>query len=97
MIGLKYCRYSSSIPALKVNGFVRPSVVYFFGEAISWCQLNISSSVTKLNLVPGHNKERSNMAYVDGHVASHTDSEFLKNMNGDYKYIPWSDKPAPAN
>jgi prepilin-type N-terminal cleavage/methylation domain-containing protein/prepilin-type processing-associated H-X9-DG protein len=97
VIGQKYCRYSSAIPALKVNGFVRPSVVYFFGEAVSWCQLSISSSITKLNLVPGHNKERSNMAYVDGHVASISDSEFVRNMNGDYKYIPWSDKPAPAN
>lgn len=97
VIGQSYCRYSNSIPALKVNGFTNPSIVYFIGEAISWCQLSVSSSITKANLIEDHNKEKSNMAYVDGHVGTVPYKDFVENMNGNYKYIPWSDKHDPAS
>ena len=90
-------RYSSSVKVKRLSSFNNPSVVHLFMEFPTNCHLGTSSSVTVASLMPDHNKEKMNISYVDGHVATVKHKDFVDAVNGSYLYIPWQDTPAPSS
>ena len=95
--GSSNSRYSSSVKVKRLSSFNNPSVVFLFMEFPGNCQLGTSSSVTIASLMPDHNKEKMNISYVDGHVATVKNKDFVEAVNGNYNYIPWQDTPAPSS
>ena len=87
--------YSGNIPVKRLSSFNNPSVVFLFMEVPGNCQLGTSSNITTASLMPDHNKEKMNISYVDGHVATVKHKDFVEAVNGDYQYSPWQDTPKP--